>query len=92
MPLTRTDKQFLGAVDRLKILLLLLAVGVFLMVLMTPPTQLTYPATMATIALCGLLWVTQRLLTLVTVLDIELTKAGGALKRTLTDEQRRAMR
>ena len=89
MPLTPADRHFLKAVDRFKIYLLLLG-GVVLIFLLCAPTHefQTVVAVMG-VALCGMFWLTQRLLTVITILDIELTKAIEAVKRALPEEFRR---
>jgi len=91
MPLTPADRRFLQAIDRLKIYLLGLAVVVFLFLLYTPPGEIQLTTSVVGLALCGVFWLTQRLLTLVTLLDLELTKAIEALKRALPEEQRREL-
>ena len=57
------------------------AVLVFL--LCTPASQIHIATTILGIALCWMIWLTQRLLNLITLLDIELTKAVDALKKAL---------
>ena len=89
MPLTPRDKQFLDTVDRLKAYLLIMAVGVLLFLLCTPASQVHLATAIVSLALCGVLWLTQRLLTFITLLDLELTKAIDALKRAVSDDWRR---
>ena len=83
MPLTPADRRFLRVVDRLKVYVLALAVAVFLLVLLTPQTKLTLPTATVICATTGLLWALERLLSLVTVLDLELKKVTDALKRAV---------
>jgi len=73
------------AVDRLKVYLLVLAVAVFVFLLCTPARKIQMATAVIGLALCGMLWLTQRLLTLITILDLELTKAIEALKRALPE-------
>lgn len=89
MPLTPQDKRFLDTVDRLKAYLLILAVGVLLFLLCAPASQVHVATAIVSFALCGVLWLTQRLLTFITLLDLELTKAIDALKRAVSDDWRR---
>jgi len=60
-----------------------IAGAVLIYLLYTPTSQIHLATTIVAIALCWLLWITQRLLTLLTILDLELTKVTEALKRTL---------
>ena len=83
MPLTPIDRRFVRRVDRLKAYVLGIAGAVLIYLLYTPTSQIHVATTIVAIALCWLLWLTQRLLNLLTMLDLELTKATEALKRTL---------
>ena len=83
MPLTPAERRFLRIVDRLKVYVLALAVAVFFLVLLTPQTKLTLPAATVICATAGLLWVVERLLSLLTVLDVELKRVTDALKQAL---------
>lgn len=83
MPLTSTDRRFVNMVDRLKGYVLGVAGAVLLYLLYTPTSQIHVATAVIALALCWLLWLTQRLLNLLTMLDLELTKATDALKRTL---------
>ena len=89
MPLTPADKRFLNAVDRFKIYLLLLGVVVLVFLLCAPTHEVQMGVAVMGVALCGMFWLTQRLLTVITLLDIELTKAIEAVKRALPEEFRR---
>jgi len=89
MPLSPTDRRFLQMIERLKLSILVLGLAVFWFVLSIPASQLSLATSLVIFVLCGLLWATQRLLTLVTVLDLELTKAITALKHALPKEQPR---
>lgn len=83
MPLNLEDRRFLGAVGRLKIYVLVMAVAVLGLFLLTPSVQIQLVTSVVGIALCGVFWLTSRLLSLVTLLDLELTRAMLALKRSL---------
>lgn len=88
MPLSPVDKRLVDALDRLKIYLLVVGGVVFLFLLLTPPSQFHLPMLVICMVLCGVFWLTQRLLTLITLLELELLRAMDALKRLLTEEQR----
>jgi hypothetical protein len=87
MPLTSRDRRFVQAVDRLKLYLLLVALGMFVYLLCLPSSEIHPTTSMFGVVLCGMFWLTQRLLSLITRLDVELTRAINALKRSLPPEQ-----
>ena len=89
MPLTSSDRQFVKVVDRLKLYLLLLAASVLVFLMCTPASQIHLATAIVGIALCWLVWLTQRLLNLLAMLDLELNKAIDTLKRTLPAEFRK---
>lgn len=89
MPLTERDRQFLRTVEQLKIYIVLMAGAVLLFLLLSPPAQIQMPTTVIGIALCGVFWLTQRLLSLVTLLDHEFTRLMNALKYSLPENQQR---
>lgn len=89
MPLTPEDRRFLEAVDRLKIYVLVMALAVLGLLLLTPSGQIQLVTSIVGIALCGVFWLTSRLLSLVTLLDHELTRAMMTLKRTLPQDQQK---
>ena len=91
MPLNSSDRKFLHTVDRLKLYLLLMAVSVFIFLLMAPTGEIQMATSVLGIALCGVFWLTQRLLTFVALLDSELTRVVNAVKRSLTEEQRKEL-
>ena len=91
MPLTPKDRQFLHTVNRLKAYLLFLAAAVLLYLLFAPPSELQATTTIIGVALCGVFWLTQRLLSFITLLDLELTRITNALKRSLPEEQRKEL-
>lgn len=88
MPLSPRDRQFLQTVERLKMLLIVLAVAIFLFLLLTPPSQVQMATSVIGVTLCGVFWLTQRLLSCITVLDVELNRLIGAVLKTLPEEQR----
>ena len=88
MPLTQQDRAFLHSVDRMKVYLLVLAVAVLAFLLMTPPSEVHMATAVIGVALCGVFWLTQRLLTYITLLDVELTRIMDAVKRSLPEEER----
>ena len=91
MPLTQKDRNFLNRIDRLKAYLLLMAVAVFVYLLFTPAGEVQMATSIVGVALCGVFWVTQRLLSFISLLDLELTRVMNVLKRTLSEEQRKEL-
>jgi hypothetical protein len=89
MPLNEVDRKFLQTIDRFKVYLLLVAIGVLLALLLAPQQEVQLVTSIIGVALCGVFWLTQRLLSYITVLDVELARVVSALKHTLTDEQRK---
>ena len=91
MPLTERDRLFLRTVDRFRIYLLAIGIAVLVYLLCTPPSELQMATSIIGIALCGVFWLTQRLLTLITLLDLELMKIVRVLQKTLPEEHRREL-
>ena len=91
MPLTSGDRQFLHVIDRLKVYLLLVAVGVLVLLLVMPQHEVQFATSVIGVVLCGIFWLTQRLLSYITVLDLELSRVVETLKRILPEEQRREL-
>ena len=91
MPLTPQDRRFLYTIDRLKAYLLLMALAVFLYLLCVPAEEIRMTTSIIGVALCGVFWLTQRLLTFITQLDLELTRIINALKRSLPEQQRKEL-
>lgn len=91
MPLKPADRQFLEVVERLKIYLLVMAGAVFVFLLVVPQTEIQMATSIIGIALCGVFWLTQRLLSFITLLDLELTRVVNILKRTLPEDQRKEL-
>jgi hypothetical protein len=89
MPLSPGDRQFLQVVERLKIYLLVMAGAVFLFLLLAPEAEIQSATSVIGIALCGVFWLTQRLLSFISLLDLELTRVINVLKRTLPEDQRK---
>ena len=88
MPLTPSDRHFVKVVDHLKLYLLLLAASVLIFLMCTPASQIHLATAVVGIALCWLVWLTQRLLSLLAMLDLELNKAIDTIKRVLPTESR----
>jgi hypothetical protein len=86
MPLTTGDRKFLNLIDRLKIYLLGLAIAIFLFLLLTPSDEIRTSTSIIGLALCGTFWLTQRLLTYITFMDIELNKVIATLKKVVPEE------
>ena len=91
MPLRQADRRFLELVSRLKIYVLLMALAVFALLMLTPPSEIHAATTVLGVVLCGVFWLTQRLLSFVTMLDFELTRVINVLKRSLTPEQQQEL-
>ena len=91
MPLTQGDRRFLNTVNRLKFYLLLLAIAVFLYLLLVPSGEIQMATSIIGMALCGVFWLTQRLLSFISLLDLELTRVVNVLKRTLSPEQQKEL-
>lgn len=88
MPLTQGDRRFLQTIERFKVYLLLMAFTVFLYLLFVPANEIRMATSVIGIALCGVFWLTQRLLTFITLLDLELTRILNALRQSLPEKQR----
>ena len=89
MPLTPKDREFLEAVERLKTYLVLMAGGVFAVLLFTPARELHAVTSLVGLVLCALFWVTQRLLSFIAILDLELNRLRDAVLRSMPEAQRR---
>ena len=77
--------------DRFKLYVLVIAVGVFFYLLVVPSNEIQMVTAVLGMALCGIFWLTQKLLSFITELDSELTRVVTAVKSTLTEEQRRQL-
>ena len=88
MPLTHKDRQFLQAVDHLKIYLLVTAAAILLYLLCTPTSEIRMATVVIAMTLCAVFWVTQRLLSFITLLDLELTRLTNALKHAFPEQTR----
>ena len=91
MPLTIRDRRFLQAIERMKVLLLLLAIAVFIYLLCVPSSEIQAATSILGLALCGVFWLTQRLLTFITELDHELTRVVNVISRTLSPDQQKEL-
>ncbi len=91
MPLTSRDRGFLRAVDRLKLYVMAMALTIFVYLLYVPTDEIRMVTSVIGLALCGVFWLTQRLLSFISVLDLELTRVLNVLKSTLPEEQRREL-
>ena len=89
MPLSPSDKRFLQTVDRIKVYLLLMALVVLTYLLLAPSGEIQMATSVIGLALCGVFWLTQRLLSFITLLDLELTRIVNVLKRSLPPEQQK---
>ena len=90
MPLSEKDRRFLQAVDRLKVYVLLLALAVFVYLLVAPAGEIQMATSILGLALCGVFWLTQRLLTCISALDYELTSVVKSLKGLVQDDRGRS--
>lgn len=91
MPLNPGDRKFLQTIDRMKVYLLVIAGGVLAYLLLVPSSQIHMATSVLGIALCGVFWLTQRLLSFVSQLDHELTRLVNAVKGSLTEEERKRL-
>jgi hypothetical protein len=91
MPLSSRNRRFLATVDRLKVYLLVLALLVLCSLLFTPASELQTATSVVGVALCGVFWLTSRLLSFITLLDLELTRVINVIKRILPEEQRKKL-
>lgn len=90
MPLSEKDRKFLGRVGLFKIYVILMAAAVLLFLIVVPYEHRTAMWAVE-VALCGVFWVTQRLLSYISLLDFEITRLMNVLKHTLTLEQRKEL-
>lgn len=91
MPLSERDRQFLQRIDRLRVYLLVMAGAVLLVFLLMPKEELQLATSVIGIALCGVFWLTQRLLTYISALDLELLRIMDTIQRLLPEEERRKL-
>ena len=91
MPLSSRDRRFLSVLSSLQMYLLLLAGMVLLYLLCTPPEKMNLAVCVLGVALSGVFWLTQRLMTLVSQLDFELTRLSNAVQESLPDESKRRL-
>lgn len=91
MPLTRQDRQFINTVDRLKTYLPLLALANLLYLILLPAGEVEVTTLIVGVSLCLMFWLTQRLLSVITRLDLELTRLMNALNRSLTPQERKEL-
>jgi hypothetical protein len=91
MPLNKKDRVFISVVSRLKILVLVIAALTLVFILVTPPSEIQAATTVLGIALCGLFYMTQRLLSFITDMDFEISRLTDVIKSTLTEEQRQRL-
>jgi predicted membrane channel-forming protein YqfA (hemolysin III family) len=91
MPLTEGDRKFLQTVDHLKFYILIMAFGVLVFLLLAPKNEIQMATAVLGIALCGVFWLTQRLLSFITSMDVEMTRVLNVLKRTLPEAERKEL-
>ena len=91
MPLSPRDRSFLHAIERMKLLLVVLAASVFIYLMIVPPNDMQMVTSVIGVALCGVFWLTQCLLSFITQLDHELTRVINTLRRTLPEDQQRQL-
>ena len=72
----------------MKFYLVGLASVVLVFLACTPSSELTLVTAVLGMSLCGIFWLTQRLLTVITLLDAELSRLIEIIKRTLPEESR----
>lgn len=76
----------------MKIYVLLTAVAILLYLLLIPSGEIQMATSVMGLALCGVFWLTQRLLSFITVLDLELTRVVNTLKRSLPEDRKKDLR
>ena len=91
MPLTVRDRRFLQTIERMKVLLLMMGAAVFIYLLCAPSSEIQAATSILGLALCGVFWLTQRLLTFITELDHELTRVVNVLSRSLPPDQQKEL-
>ena len=84
--LHQNDRRFLEAVSRLKGYLLLMAASVFIYLLFIQEEGEQLEIIMFSVTLCAIFWLTQRLLSCITVLDHELMRMANAVKNSSSGE------
>jgi len=83
--LNAADRRFLGALDRLKWYLLLVAASVLCYLLLIDETTFQEAEiTTLSMTLCGVFWLTQRLLSFINTLNEELTRLDRVVKKPLS--------
>ena len=75
----------------MKFYLVGLASVVLIFLACTPSSELTLVTAVLGMSLCGIFWLTQRLLTVITLLDAELSRLIEIIKRTLPEESRQSV-
>ena len=83
MPLSTNDRHFLRAVEHLKVYSVCIALGIFVYLLLLPPSEIRLTTSVLAVTLSGVFLLAQRLLSLIARLDLELTRAMNALRRAL---------
>ena len=91
MPLNSGDRRFISVVERLKVYVLLIAIGIFAYLVLVPSEQIQTVSSVLGMALCAVFWLTQRLLSFITQLDVELTRVINVVKRTLPEAERKQL-
>ena len=92
MPLTRQDRQFLEAISRHKIYVLVMAAAVLCYLRLARAEDFSLSTLVLGLALCGVFWLTQRLLSFISVLDYEVTRLSKAVSKSLPEEERKTLR
>ena len=75
----------------MKVYLLVLAGAVLAYLLFVPAKEIHMATSILGLALCGVFWLTQRLLTFITELDLELTRLAKAVKQSLPENKRKEL-
>lgn len=91
MPLSKDDRRFLQTVDRFKAYLLIIAALVLFFLLLTPTEEMRLATSVIGVALCALFWLTQRLLSYITLLDVELMRVVNIVKRWLPEAEQQKL-
>lgn len=92
MPLTSNDRHVLRTIERLKVYSVCIALGIFVYLLLLPPSEIRVTTAVLAVTLCGVFLLAQRLLSLIARLDLELTRAMNALRHSLPEGARKKER
>ena len=88
MPLSYRDRAFLRRIDRLKLYLVIVAAAVLVFLVLAPDEEMRTTTSVIGMVLCGIFWLTQRLLSYISELDQELEDLRDAVERIVPEHER----